>query len=350
MNTELENSYKPLLIKTEPRPEMTFESFVTCRANEFPAEVAKTLAEGHTPAYNPLFIYSDVGLGKTHLLYSIVNEVNRIGEASIAIFNAVDLEAELERADRIGRRAELRDWLIKKDVLLIDDVQFCESSESFQKELFAIISGMTSLNKRVAITCDVPPTRLRGIEKRLISRLGGGVIVSLQMADLNARIEILRRTAAEAPIDEDVYKYLAERIDDNVRRLKAAVYQLLVHHRETGVEINIELTRAIIPMPEDLAHGPAREDEARGASGKRSGSERETSASGIDRFKKMLQSAENEREQALALQIAIGERIRQLRGKEENRQTLEKLNNALSLLRAGELKAAVEFMAEIGGD
>lgn len=346
------HNYLPLLIGILPDPDMTFESFVTCKANEFPVEVARTMSEEYAPAYNPLYVYSDVGLGKTHLLSAIANKVKEDGGDNIIMLNAVDLQAEFERAERLKLRAELRDWLTQKDILLVDDIQLCESNEFFQRELFAIINRMTNTGKRVAITSDVPPTRLRGIEQRLTSRLGGGVIISLHMADKAVRLEIMKRVARDVPINEEVFEYLAERIEDNVRRLKSAIYQLKVHHEQTGVEIDIDLTRAIIPMPEDLDHTPVLPvEKSKKPEQEQKATEKNTAvdANLASRFKEMLQDAENEQEQMLALQIAISERIKHLREQGNEKSNIKKLQKVLDSLREGNLQEAMAKMNEIGG-
>jgi len=179
-----------------PDPDLTFDNFVVCKGNSFALELAHTVvtkSSSRSP-YNPLYIYGDIGLGKTHLLSAIANAAE---DKRVLLLNVSDFETEVERANRLCKRAELRDWLYSAEILLLDDIQLCESREDVQRDLFAVLNYMMRTRRWVVITSDVPPTRLAGVESRLLSRLGAGVIVSLHMGD---RIE--RRAFVESFLDE----------------------------------------------------------------------------------------------------------------------------------------------------
>lgn len=307
---------------------MTFETFVSCRANDFLLEVARVVAtEGdRRPMYNPLYIYGEVGMGKTHLLSAIAN---RAQARRAVLMNVADLDAELEYAERLRARAELRRWLSDADVLLIDDIQLCKGREDVQRELFALFNRALRERRSLVIASDVPPTRLRDVENRLLSRLGSGVMLGLQLGDKAARLEILRRFLAGRWLADEVLDYLAEHVTDNVRRLKGAAAQLLATQERIGAPADLTLARAVVPLESDLRTSrllPPPDAEA--------------VEPGL-RFKEMLAGAETEEEQALALQIALGERARELRASNGSEELLQRLERALALLREGKRDQAL---------
>jgi len=336
--------YEPALLETVPDPELTFETLVPCKSNAFAVEVARVVAAdgASRTAYNPLYIYSDVGLGKTHLLSCIANaSPNR----RPLLINASDIEFEYERAKRVGRRAELRRWLISAAPLLIDDIQLCEGHEDSQRELFAVVNHMIRNHRSVVITSDVPPTRLGGVESRLLSRLGGGVIVALHIGDKSERMEILRQYVGLHPLPDYVIDFLAEQISDSVRRLKGAATQLLALRERLGVPIELELARSVLSTPVEIT---------------KQGNftlKTPTSSGGVapighgvpqtERFKEMLAEAENEEERSLALQIALGERLRQLNKANGDPKVIEKFERALDLLREGRTEEAIKHIGTL---
>lgn len=352
----------PLLFPVPPSPTMTFDSFVVCQANTFPIELAKTVAtdQSRRAAYNPLYLYGPVGSGKTHLLSAVANVV---GESSLLV-NTEDLNVEHERACRLRCRAEMRRWLGSFDLLMLDDIQACEGNEDLQRELFSLLNHHVRAGKAAVIASDVPPTRLRGMESRLISRLGGGVIVALQLPDQEERREILKRLDGGELFTNEVLDYMSDRVRSNVRGLKAVGKQLVALARTTSTDIDIDLVRAVVPEPMDMVHPfePASPPEATtarpaAAAGHSTteaepaagastdpGTAPEESAQQATRFKQMLAEAETEEEQALALQIALGERVRELRAKDQPTPELRKLEDVLRHLRDGRLHEACEAL------
>jgi len=322
-----------------PDPNLTFDTYLVCKGNSFAVELARRIV-AKPPSqlpYNPLYLYGDIGLGKTHLLSAIANAAQ---DRLALLVNTADLEAELQRAERLKSRAELRQWLISVDILLIDDIQLCEGHEDLQRDMFSIISYMTKAHRWVVISSDVPPTRLAGVETRLLSRLEGGVIVSLQMGDRAERRNFVKRFLNERPMSDEVIDYLAANVTDNVRRLKAAVAQLLIFHETMEEPMTIDLAQSVLPGPEPLPY----HDEPVSQSVRPAKVEPEPAQiahSRVSRFKEMLAGAESEAEQALALQIALGERIRELRDKEGDSESIQHLESALSLLREGRLEEAI---------
>jgi chromosomal replication initiator protein DnaA len=327
------------LLDSAPDPNLTFDNFVQCRGNSFALELAKTVA-CQSPSelpYNPLYIYGAVGLGKTHLLSAIANQAQ--DKVSI-LANTADLEVELEHAKGRNARAELRQWLVSADILLVDDIQMCEGNEELQRELFSILNHMIRERRWIVISSDVPPTQLAGIQNRLLSRLGGGVIISLQMGDRAERIELLQHFLQEKPVSHDVVDYLAQHVTDNIRRLKAVVSQLLMLSQISHSSVSLEMARSITledqqgPIPEMAADlGPVIEP-----------APPEPQQDVKDRFKEMLTAAESEQEQALALQIAVGERIRQLKKSGSDGESLQRFETALEALREGKLEEAIGLL------
>ncbi len=326
------------LVNSAPDPHLTFDNFVQCKGNSFALELARTVAS-RSPSqlpYNPLYIYGDVGLGKTHLLSAIANQAR---DKIAVLANTVDLEVEFQRAGAINGRAELRQWLISVDILLVDDIQMCEGNEELQRELFSILNHMIRARRWIVISSDVPPTRLAGIQTRLLSRLGGGVIVSLQMGNKAERIELLRHFLREHPVPVDVVDYLARNVTDNVRRLKAAVSQLLTLSEISDSSVTLDMARAItIESPQESEH------EATFPPQDTRKETPEAQQTMTDRFKEMLSAAESEEEQALALQIALGERIRQLKQSGADGDSLQRFEKALEVLREGKLEEAIGLL------
>lgn len=326
------------LVTASPDPNLTFDNFLVFKGNSFAVELARTVAvrRPENLPYNPLYIYGDVGVGKTHVLSAIANAAE---ERSALLVNIADLEVEFERAKRVNARAELREWLISPDILLLDDIQLCEGKEDLQVEVFSVLNHMTRDSRWVGITCDVPPTQLADMESRLLSRLGGGVIVSLQMGDRADRLGLLRHFCRHNPLPDEVLEYLAQNVTANARALKAAVSQITAAVESSGSAATVDLARALVDVSEtgpDHRSAPAasREDPA---AAQREDAVRKV----VARFKEMLEGAETEEEQALALQIAIGERIRQLRQENADPKAIERFETALEVLRNGNIQAAM---------
>jgi chromosomal replication initiator protein DnaA len=334
--------YTPMLFTTPAAPEMTFDTFVPSKMNSFTIELAKIVAnQGSTrSAYNPLYIYADVGIGKTHLLSAIANAARN---RQCVLVNTTDLEVEFERALRLGVRAEFRQWVVSYGVLLLDDIQLCEGREELQREVFSIINHMIRTGRSVVISSDVPPTQLEGVEKRLLSRLGGGAIVALHMADKSAREVIVRQIDSERELPSELVETLAEKITDSVRQLKAAVQQLLAIGKHGPDGLTPESVQEVLSMTGAANEAEPVEPVSEPAPRKAAPAPELEKAA---RFKKMLAGAETEEEQALALQIALGERLRQLRTENGEAVTIKRLEKALDLLRQNKLQEAIKL---IGG-
>ncbi|MFC1833103.1 DnaA ATPase domain-containing protein [Thermodesulfobacteriota bacterium] len=233
------------LLTPRPDPELTFESFVTFKGNSFAAELAQKVASQSPESlpYNPLYFYGDVGLGKTHLLAAIANST--CDSLSFAI-NTADLETEMKNANSEEARCDLRRWLSSAEILLLDDIQLCEGREELQREIFAVLNHLIRGHRWAVISSDVPPTRLEGIERRLLSRLQGGVIVSLQMADREERIVAINSFLGGYPVSQGVVDFLGDRLNESMRGLKAAVRQMIAMAEYSGRPITLDMAQSFV--------------------------------------------------------------------------------------------------------
>ena len=352
------------MMSDPPDPGLTFDNYAVSKGNSFAVELAKTVAY-KSPSrlpYNPLYLYGDIGLGKTHLLSAIANAAR---DKEVLLINTADLEIEQERAERLKCRAELREWLVSAEILLVDDIQLCEGREDIQRDLFSVLNHMTKAQRWVVISSDVPPTQLAGMESRLLSRLRGGVIVGLHMGDGRERRNLIRLFLDEHPMPEDVVDYLADQVTDDVRRLKGAVAQLLALQEGAQTPLTVDMARAIVASAEGVQESTKVPDyppenfdvpPQQPATSIDSGVSRfedmlagvesqDRDASAMRLLKKMLAGAESEEEQSLALQIAIGERIRQLRNEKGDPKAVQQLERSLDLLREGRMEEAIRCVS-----
>lgn len=333
------------LVTSIPDPDLTFDNFIQCNGNAFALELARNIA-ARAPAalpYNPLYIYADVGLGKTHLLSALANGAHN---CTALLVNTADLDAEFERAQRLNSRAELRQWLFSADILLVDDIQLCEGRDMLQREVFSILNHIIRAKRSVVISSDVPPTKLEGIESRLLSRLGAGVIVGLQMGNERERKQLLRHFLQDRSMSmsDDVVDYLAHNVANNVRQLKAAVSQLLMMSQLGKQALTLDMARSVAGSG---GYEMITRDLEPDVVDPMSMEEPPSTARPVDltrRFKEMLATAESKEEQALALQIALGERIRQLKNEGGAGENLARFEKALEVLREGDIDYAVKLI------
>jgi len=331
------------LASITPDPEMTFDHFVRFKGNEFALDLARAVT-GQSPSskpYNPLYIHSDVGLGKTHLLSAIANEVSM---GRVLMVNTADLGSDLRRADKLAAVSDLLRWLISFEILLVDDIQLCEGNENLQLMLFSILNHMTTSGGWVVITSDAYPTSLVGIESRLLSRFRGGIIVGLQRPNKAERLQIVRHFLQGRQWPEEVIDYLATKITDNLRQLRAAVYQLQAMAGYMNCEITIDMAWEVVHAPGGWSVPPDHENQTGDRSDSPAFKAADQDQSAVSRFKEMVAVAETEEEQVLALQIALGERIRQLRASGGDPATLQKLEHGLAMLRDGGREVALKCL------
>jgi len=231
------------------QPENDFASFIVGTKNNFAFATAKAVAEHPGSARNPLFLYSDVGLGKTHLLHAIGNHLKtHRPDANILYTSTEYFTSELIDAIRNNTVSQFRNRCRQTDVMLLDDVQFLAGKERSQEEFFYIFNMLYQAKRQIVVTSDRPPKEIAHLDMRLRSRFGQGVIVDIQPPDLETRIAILRaeNKKANAKVPEKVLHLIAEQIVSNVRDLKGALNQVTNLQEMGGADITEQSVSNII--------------------------------------------------------------------------------------------------------
>lgn len=213
-------------------PDHTFDSFVVGESNRLASAAAYAVAHSPGQVYNPLFLHGGVGLGKTHLMHAIGNEIKRLfPEKKIVYVTSETFTNELiymiRSASSMDRRQEFRNKYRKADVLMIDDIQFIVGKDTTQDEFFHTFNELHGDHKQIVISSDRPPTDLTQLEERIRSRFEWGLTADITLPDYETRLAILQRKAAERPdmlpMDEDVFFYMAEQRNVNIRSLEGAL-------------------------------------------------------------------------------------------------------------------------------
>ena len=227
-------------------PTFTFDSFVTGKANQLARAAAIQVAEFPGTAYNPLFIYGGVGLGKTHLIQAIGNLVlTQNKEAKVRYIHAEQYVSDVVRAYQHKAFDEFKRYYHSLDLLLVDDIQFIGGKNRTQEEFFYAFNALVEAHKQVIITCDSYPKEISGMEERLVSRFGWGLTVAVEPPELEMRVAILLKKALleKITLDENIAFFIAKHIRSNVRELEGALKRVLAYSRFTGLPLSLELTR-----------------------------------------------------------------------------------------------------------
>ncbi len=230
-------------------PKNTFDTFVVGNNNNFAYAAAKAVAETPGKAYNPLFLYGGVGLGKTHLLQAIGQQVastkknSRVAYVSSEKFTNEYIEA-LQNNKLIAFRKKYR----QSEVLLIDDIQFLAGKERIQEEFFHTFNALYEAHKQIVLTCDRAPSEIQGLEQRLVSRFESGQTADVQLPDVETRLAILHKKAQSmnAVLPDDIINFLATRIRTNVRRLEGALIRVASFASLTGKKLTIEVVENLL--------------------------------------------------------------------------------------------------------
>ena len=230
-------------------PRHTFESFVAGSSNQFAKAACQAVAEQPGKAYNPLFIYGGVGLGKTHLLHAVGHEVGRrFPHLGIIYLSSERFTNELINAIRYDRTAEFHAKYRAVDLLLIDDIQFLEGKERTQEEFFHAFNDLYESQKQIALSSDASPKEIPDIEDRLRSRFEWGLIVDIQPPDLETRVAILKKKAEieHVRLPDEIAYLVASRIKSNIRDLEGSLNRLVAFSGLTGRELSPELAREVL--------------------------------------------------------------------------------------------------------
>jgi len=228
-------------------PLYTFESFVVGANNRLAHAASLAVVENPAHAYNPLFIYGGVGLGKTHLLHALGHAAQE-RRLSVLYVSAEWFTNDLINAIRSQRTEEFRLKYRNTDILLVDDIQFIAGKERTQEEFFHTFNTLHGAGKQVVITCDRPPRALLTLEERLRSRFSWGLIADVQPPDFETRVAILRAKAEghATPVPDEVLDYIARKIPSNIRELEGALTRVLAHANLMHAPLNLETAQTVL--------------------------------------------------------------------------------------------------------
>lgn len=224
----------------------TFESFVVGNSNRFAHAASLAVAESPSKAYNPLFIYGGVGLGKTHLMHAIGHLINHNNnDLKVVYVTSEKFINELISAIKDDKNIEFRNKYRNVDVLLIDDVQFIAGKERTQEEFFHTFNALHESNKQIILSSDRPPKEIKTLEERLCSRFEWGLIADIQPPDYETRIAILRKKADVDKLDipNEVLIYIATKIKSNIRELEGALLRVVAYTNLTNSAVSLDIAK-----------------------------------------------------------------------------------------------------------
>lgn len=235
-----------LVVGARLQPDFTFTSFVEGKSNQLAKAAALQVAENPGRAYNPLFLYGGVGLGKTHLMHAIAHMIKeRDAEARIAYVHSERFVGDMVRALQHNSMNEFKTAYRSLDALMIDDIQFFAGKDRSQEEFFHTFNELLEGQHQVILTCDRYPKEVDGLEERLKSRFGWGLTVAIEPPELETCVAILMSKAQHVGVNlpEEVAFFIGKRIRSNVRELEGALRRVIANSRFTGHPITVEFTK-----------------------------------------------------------------------------------------------------------
>ncbi len=226
--------------------EFTFSSFVEGKSNHIALAASRQIGEGLKNSYNPLFIYGGVGLGKTHLMHAVGNELlAKDSTKKIAYVHSERFVSDMVKSLQLGAISEFKQYYRSLDALLIDDIQFFAKKEQSQEELFHTFNSLLERGSQMILTCDRYPKEIDGLEDRLKSRLGWGLPVVIEPPELETRVAILLSKAKSMnhELDEESAFFIAQKVRSNVRELEGALKRVVANSNFTGRPITVDLIK-----------------------------------------------------------------------------------------------------------
>ncbi|MBI4591976.1 chromosomal replication initiator protein DnaA [Candidatus Uhrbacteria bacterium] len=236
-------------IEVSLNPKYGFDNYIVGKQNELAHAAAQAVSAQPGGVYNPLFIYGGVGLGKTHLLQAIGNEITKRNPQMKALYvTSEHFTNDFIQAVRSGHAKEFKDVYRKVDILLIDDIQFITGKEETQEEFFHTFNALHQNNKQVVLSSDRPPKAIHGLEQRLLSRFECGMLTDVGMPDFETRIAILEAKCREKHylLEMEILHYISTTIQSNVRELEGALNKIIAFHQFKNLVPSIETVKPIL--------------------------------------------------------------------------------------------------------
>ncbi len=246
-------------------PQYTFDTFVVGKSNNFAHAACLAVVEAPGMAYNPLFLYGGVGLGKTHLMHAIGHAMRQANpDARIIYVTSEMFTNDMIEAVRAGKNVEFRQRYRNVDLLMIDDIQFIAGKQAVQEEFFNTFNTLHNAGKQIVISSDRPPKEIKALEERLSSRFEWGLVADIQVPDLETRTAILRNRAQNKHVEigDDIINYIAENIVDNIRKLEGSLNRVIAYATIRRLPITMALAKEamkeILPKKKEIEITPDR--------------------------------------------------------------------------------------------